>query len=600
MRLEISGRAIVGSGSKKPQQDSWRVFNTRGEDVSERAQSGSVATGDGTLVVVSDGIGGYEGGEIASRVACDAFAGAFFRHEGAVADRLTHALDVANMAIADEKRRNASLQDMGCTLIAAHFGQDRMTFVSVGDSLLLRSRDDEIHRVNLDHSYFDYLDRKVLGSNDPSRWSIAMADARQRGSLTLALTGGNLRNNEYGHTPQVATRPMLADDIIIVASDGIETLELVQLQNFVMQLRPSGIPGIAAGLIGAVDGIGQNRSYQDNTTIVVVGASSSAGLTRVAMTSRKEDTLASGAQQGRFAGLLSAWRHLRDTRILAGVAILAVVLLLAYLATGGGGSGDGARVQNPPPGRVPTTDTAPAKPMPEQRSDAGSPEIAGAGASAPQTLAVAPAPTPSAQAAARVPSSSLQQQQGAGPGQGQADQSTAEAPAAGSSDAQVQAAAQPTTLPRAGDLQGQGPKAELTPYQEFNGFAWKGQRLDATPGNGGCYAACVRDPRCVAFSSREPQDKQCHLFSEITGRDLSKDAQSSIREWVDRSWQGDRISAAPANPARSSGKCALECLKIRGCQGYTWNGAAGRCDLFSSINGTTPAPDVRSGSFFAK
>src|SRR5229473_3021819 len=118
MRLDISARAIVGS--KEPQQDSWRVFNARGEDVSNRAAR-TATTGDGTLVVVADGIGGYAGGEIASKLACDAFGTAFFKLDGAVGDRLGRALGAANAAIADEKQRSPDLQDMGCTLIGVYF-----------------------------------------------------------------------------------------------------------------------------------------------------------------------------------------------------------------------------------------------------------------------------------------------------------------------------------------------------------------------------------------------------------------------------------------------------------------------------------------------
>jgi protein phosphatase len=288
MRLDISARTIVGS--KEPQQDSWRVF-ARGQDVSSRAAR-TATTGDGTLVIVADGIGGYAGGEIASKLACDAFGKTFFEAGGSVDERtmddrvvgdcLKRALGAANAAIAAEKQRSPDLQDMGCTLIGVYFYRDNMTFVSVGDSLLLRSRDQEIHRVNLDHSYFEYLDRQVLGSDDPQKWSLAVHDTRRRASLTLAVAGGELTSAEFGHEPQIATRKLLADDVIIVASDGIETLDLVQLQNFMLRLRPSGAPGIADSLIRAVDGIGKTRSYQDNTTIVVVAASEGAGMTRVA------------------------------------------------------------------------------------------------------------------------------------------------------------------------------------------------------------------------------------------------------------------------------------------------------------------------------
>ena len=220
MRYEISARAIVGSSDL--QQDAFRVISAEGKDLTEAACSGAALAQPGTLVLVADGIGGYAGGDIASRVACDVFGKIFFHESGDAQSRLMRALNAANEAIAAEKKRDPKLQNMGCTLIGLHLDQEKMTFVSIGDSLLLRSRDDEIHRVNLDHSYFEFLDRQVLGSDDPERWSLAVRDTKRRASLTLAVTGNALNAAEFGHSPQVAVRPVRAGDVLIAASDGIE------------------------------------------------------------------------------------------------------------------------------------------------------------------------------------------------------------------------------------------------------------------------------------------------------------------------------------------------------------------------------------------
>jgi serine/threonine protein phosphatase PrpC len=370
MRLEIAARAIVGS--KEPQEDSWRVFNARGENLSNSAGSGAVAAVDGTLVVVADGIGGYAGGSVASRLACDSFGTSFFSAGGSVSDRLERALDAANTAIAQEKRRNPDLQDMGCTLIGVHLDQGMMTFISVGDSLLLRSRDQEIHRVNVDHSYFEYLDRQVLGSDDPQRWSVAVRDARRRASLTLAVTGGDLRSSEFGHKPQVASRALLAGDVIIAASDGIETLELVQLQNFMNHLLPSGVAGIADGLIRAVDGIGRTRSYQDNTTIVVVAALEGAGLTRVLTPGRMAATVSDASTTTSLFSRLPAFSN---TVLLAGVAAFGIVILLVLLIFAGNITGE-RTVPRPRETIAPSLADRPAvKESPRTDSDTAEPAV---------------------------------------------------------------------------------------------------------------------------------------------------------------------------------------------------------------------------------
>lgn len=484
MRLEISGRAIVGS--KEPQQDSWRVFNARGENLSNRAAVAATA-GDGTLVIVADGIGGYAGGEIASELACDAFGTTFFAIEGPVRDRLGRALEAANAAIGDEKRRRPDLQDMGCTLVAVHFDRDRMTFISVGDSLLLRSRDDEIHRVNVDHSYFEYLDRQVLGSDDPQRWSVAVHDGRRRASLTLAVTGGELVSAEFGHRPQIATRPLLPDDIIVLASDGIETLEMVQLQNFLHTLRPSGVQGVAEGLIRAVDGIGRTRSYQDNTTIVVVAALEGAGLTRVARPAAQAAVAEPADNRSLMrARILSFLPALSRTTVALGVGSFGIAILLLLVVFG---------IDRPNPqrpvGPTPSSMESPARGQPattndlkrrtdsdaaassDQRSDQGT-------GSQPDTVQQQSPPRPAAEPSATAANDP-------------APATHINSPAA-ISDA-------PVKFP-------QGQMRTLKPDYAFQGNRG---RLVSASDSGKCTLACLDDASCLAFTFHA--DGRCDLFS---------------------------------------------------------------------------------------
>src|SRR5688572_18531629 len=212
MSFDIAARAILGKRSS--QQDAWRVIDNRGTDLADKAANGSVSADNRTLVIVADGVGGYAGGEVASNLACDAFVNSFLKEQGSIDARLKAALGVANTAIGDAQRRHPDKKDMSTTFIGIYLDGDKMTFVSVGDSLLLRYRDEEIHRVNLDHSYADVLDRRMLGSGsaDPREWSVAINDD-QRAAITLALSGGQLDRAEYGHAPQIATRPLLPGDV---------------------------------------------------------------------------------------------------------------------------------------------------------------------------------------------------------------------------------------------------------------------------------------------------------------------------------------------------------------------------------------------------
>ncbi len=284
MKFQAAARAI--RGSKDTQEDAWRVYDAKGGDAGEIAASDAgVTLSGGGLVLVADGIGGHYGGDVASAITADTFVKTYFAASGECENRLKASLSAANQAVSDAQDKEPGLKDMGATLVAGHVHDGEMCFVSIGDSLILRYRDDELHRVNADHSYMEIADREALGSGDPDLWRDVMT-RKGRDSITIAVLGRGLE--DFGHAPQIASRKILPGDVLIFSSDGLETLTMVQIQNFVRILLPRGAGAIADGLIKAVDGIGKNRNYQDNATLVVAIAEEAPAATRLTGTGDRE------------------------------------------------------------------------------------------------------------------------------------------------------------------------------------------------------------------------------------------------------------------------------------------------------------------------
>lgn len=283
MKFQAAARAI--RGTKDTQEDAFRVFDAKGEDAGEiAANDAGVVLSGGGLLLVADGIGGHYGGDVASAITADTFGKTFFASGGGAEERLKSALNAANQAVADAQANEPGLKDMGATLVAGYVDDDGLSFVSIGDSLVLRYRDGELHRVNEDHSYMEIADREALGSSDPALWRDVMV-RKGRDSITIAVLGRSLE--DFGHAPQIASRKVLPGDLLIFASDGLETLSWVQIQNFIRVLLPQGVAAVADGLIKAVEGIGSNRSYQDNATIIVAQADGAQPL-RAASQSEKD------------------------------------------------------------------------------------------------------------------------------------------------------------------------------------------------------------------------------------------------------------------------------------------------------------------------
>lgn len=232
---------------------------------SYQEDAAAIASGGPSIVaVLADGMGGHAGGAIASTTICDAFLEACLAGQDDVRRRMEHGLLAANRAIAAETNADPSLGGMGATLVAVVFEADGAHWVSVGDSPLYLVRRGEIARLNEDHSLAPILDRMVA-AGEMSR-ADAESDPR-RHHLRSAITGEEL------DLVDISERPLALEggDCILLASDGVHTLDEATIAAIVTRESGRGAEAVAAALVDAVEREGM--PYQDNTTVVVVLAS---------------------------------------------------------------------------------------------------------------------------------------------------------------------------------------------------------------------------------------------------------------------------------------------------------------------------------------
>lgn len=171
------------------------------------------------LFAVADGMGGYEGGEVASKLAIDALRD-FVERNTADDDvtwpyALDHALSLEeNMLLVGVRlahehitsRRNGRLAQMGATLAAMIVRHRRAVIAHIGDSRVYRLRDGQLIQLTRDHSlYQELLDS---GTEVPSR-----DDFRYRNIVTRALGIEGM--------PEVTTTELSAGDVYLLCSDGL-------------------------------------------------------------------------------------------------------------------------------------------------------------------------------------------------------------------------------------------------------------------------------------------------------------------------------------------------------------------------------------------
>lgn len=105
---------------------------------------------------VADGMGGYEGGEIASEIACRSFASFIksFRHDNMtpVVDQIKEWAKNANKLVYESTALRPELSEMGTTFIALIFFADKLYLLNVGDSRCYRIRSGILKQLSTDHS----------------------------------------------------------------------------------------------------------------------------------------------------------------------------------------------------------------------------------------------------------------------------------------------------------------------------------------------------------------------------------------------------------------------------------------------------------------
>jgi PPM family protein phosphatase len=219
-------------------------------------------TGENHLfAILADGMGGHAGGALASRLVCDHFLAAYTDQHGETVENLIHGLVAANDAIAAQVEDNPLLSGMGSTLVATTFSPDGLSWVSVGDSPLLLWRHGEIAMLNEDHSLAPDLDKLAAAGKITA--SEAKRDPR-RHMLRSAVTGEEIDLVDISKKPLV----LAPADVVILASDGLQTLDNQEIARIVAAYAQDGASAVAGALIRAVDAL--REPHQDNATVVVV------------------------------------------------------------------------------------------------------------------------------------------------------------------------------------------------------------------------------------------------------------------------------------------------------------------------------------------
>ncbi len=203
------------------------------------------------LFAVADGMGGAQAGEVASKVAVEAFE-AIRGDEYPPEELLRSTAQLANKRIFDLAQGDSSRSGMGTTLTAAMVHGDEISFGHVGDSRAYVWRDRKLKQITNDHSLVEELRRQGRLTRDQA------AEHPQRSVITRAL----------GPEPKVKVDTMTFQarpgDVILLCSDGLTTM-LADEDVAAILAREGDLKRTARRLIRAAN----DRGGRDNITVVL-------------------------------------------------------------------------------------------------------------------------------------------------------------------------------------------------------------------------------------------------------------------------------------------------------------------------------------------
>ena len=178
------------------------------------------------LLVLADGMGGYNAGEVASGIAVKTIVNlvkeAVEREDMKVEDResgmsrptiiLRDAIHRANKIIYQTARTQPQCEGMGTTIVSALFFDNKIAIAHVGDSRLYRLRSDKFEQVTMDHSLLQELvDRGFYSAEEAQR-------AANKNYVTRAL--GVEPNVEV----EIQEIPVQKGDFYVLCSDGLSDM----------------------------------------------------------------------------------------------------------------------------------------------------------------------------------------------------------------------------------------------------------------------------------------------------------------------------------------------------------------------------------------
>ena len=218
------------------------------------------------VVVLADGMGGYNAGEVASGMTTTLLPSELAR---AFAERPPYSKDDAgtwaavalknevlktNGAVYHAAQSQPQYSGMGTTLVSAVFHDDHMTVAHIGDSRMYRQRSEEFSQVTKDHSLLQEQIDSGLITKEQARTS------QNKNLVTRALGIDPLVE------PEIHEYPVQPGDLYLICSDGLNDMVPDDEIAMTLQMLGANLDLCAMQLIQMAN----DNGGRDNVSVILV------------------------------------------------------------------------------------------------------------------------------------------------------------------------------------------------------------------------------------------------------------------------------------------------------------------------------------------
>lgn len=171
------------------------------------------------LFILADGMGGYDGGEVASKLAVTAAKNYILTNYDKSIESKELLLDLvragsqyANMVVYEKASQNQKLSNMGTTLDICLIYQNKAFISHIGDSRIYRLRDKFFRKLTKDHSYVQQL-------VDEGKITKEESETHPKKNMLMKALGVTPFIE-----PDTMIKGFMKDDVILMCSDGLTNM----------------------------------------------------------------------------------------------------------------------------------------------------------------------------------------------------------------------------------------------------------------------------------------------------------------------------------------------------------------------------------------